>query len=62
MIAPSETALVHELRARIHELESETADQRRQIVDLRDAVAALLEPNMPRILRTPGGIMVLDAH
>jgi hypothetical protein len=34
--------------------------QKRQIEDLRGAVAALMEPDMPRILRAPGGIMVLD--
>jgi hypothetical protein len=61
MAVPSETALVRELRDRIRELERQNTDQRRQIAELRDAVVALLEPDMPRILRTPGGIMVLEA-
>ena len=61
MAVPSETALVRELRDLIRELERQNTDQRRQIAELRDAVVALLEPDMPRILRTPGGIMVLEA-
>ena len=62
MTAPSETALVRELRDRIHEFELQNADLKRQVTELRAAVVALMEPEMPRILRTPGGIMVLDAH
>jgi hypothetical protein len=31
MIDPSETALVHELRAHIHELELQNADLKRQV-------------------------------
>jgi hypothetical protein len=62
MTAPPETALVRELRARIHELELQNTDLKRQVTELRAAVSALMEPDMPRILRTPGGIMVLDAH
>jgi hypothetical protein len=60
MTDPSETALVRELRARIHELDLQNTDLKRQVAELRAAVAALMEPNMPRILRTPGGVMVLD--
>lgn len=59
--APTETALIRELRARIHELEHENTDLKRQVTELRAAVVALMEPEMPRILRTPGGVMVLDA-
>ena len=62
MTAPSETALVRELRARMHELELQNTDLKRQVAELRTAVVALMEPDMPRILRTPGGVMVLDAH
>jgi cell division protein FtsB len=40
----SETDLVRELRARIEELERESADLRRQVEELRDTVAALLAP------------------
>ena len=61
MTAPSEIALVRELRARIHELELQNTDLQRQVTELRVAVTALMEPDMPRILRTPRGIMVLDA-
>jgi hypothetical protein len=60
MTAPSETALVRELRARIRELQFQNTDLNRQVSELRAAVSALMEPDMPRILRTPGGIMVLD--
>jgi chaperonin cofactor prefoldin len=49
MAAPSEHALVRELRARIHELELQNTDLTRQVADLarqnkelREAVAALL--------------------
>jgi hypothetical protein len=62
MTAPPENALVRELRARINELEHQNTDLKRQVTELRAAVSALMEPDMPRILRTPGGIMVLDAH
>jgi hypothetical protein len=51
---------VRELRAHIHELELQNADLKRQVAELRTAVAALMEPDMPRILRTPRGVMVLD--
>ena len=61
MPASSENAMVRELRARIHELELQNTDLKRQVAELRTAVAALMEPDMPRILRTPRGIMVLDA-
>jgi hypothetical protein len=42
-------------------LERQNIDLQRQVTELRAAVAALMEPDMPRILRTPRGIMVLDA-
>ena len=61
MPASSENAMVRELRARIHELELQNTDLQRQVTELRAAVTALMEPDMPRILRTPRGIMVLDA-
>jgi hypothetical protein len=61
MAAPPEHVLVRELRARMHELELQNTDLKRQVTELRAAVVALMEPEMPRILRTPGGIMVLDA-
>jgi hypothetical protein len=60
MTDPSDTALGRELRAHIHELELQNADLKRQVAELRAAVVALMEPDMPRILRTPGGVMVLD--
>ena len=62
MTNPPETALVRELRARIQDLEHQNTDLKRQVTELRAAVAALMEPDMPRILRTPGGVMVLDAN
>jgi hypothetical protein len=61
MTAPPEPALVRELRARINELQRQNTDLERQVAELRAAVTALMEPDMPRILRTPGGVMVLDA-
>jgi hypothetical protein len=60
MAAPPEHALVRELRDQIHELELQNTDLKRQVTELRTAVVALMEPDMPRILRTPGGVMVLD--
>jgi hypothetical protein len=56
----SEAPLVHELRKVIGELREKCDVQERQIAELRDAVVALMEPDMPRVLRTKGGIMVLD--
>jgi hypothetical protein len=56
----SEASLVRELRNVIAGLREKCDVQERQIEELRDAVVALMEPDMPRILRTPGGIMVLD--
>jgi len=61
MAAPPEPALVRELRDRINELERQNTDLTQQVAELRTAVVALMEPDMPRILRTPGGVMVLDA-
>jgi hypothetical protein len=52
--------IVRELRQVVAELQEEVAAHKRQIEELRGAVVALMEANMPRILRTPGGIMVLD--
>jgi hypothetical protein len=60
MTDPSDTALVRELRARTQELELQNTDLKRQVAELRAAVSALMEPDMPRILLTPGGVMVLD--
>ena len=62
MTDASKTALVRELHAHIHELELQNTNLKRQVAELRAAVAALMEPDMPRILRTPGGVMVLDAR
>jgi hypothetical protein len=62
MTAPPENALVRELRARLNELEHQNIDLKWQVTELRAAGSAPLEPDMPRILRNPGGIMVLDAH
>ena len=62
MTTTPDTALVRELRARISELEHQNTDLKRQVTELRAAVCALMEPDMPRILRNPGGIMLLDAH
>ena len=55
-----ELPLVHELRQVIAELQGKHAAQERQIKELRDAVVALKEPGMPRVLRTSEGIIVLD--
>ena len=55
-----EPSLIHELRTVVAELRERSAAQERHIEELRGAVVALMEPNMPRVLRTPGGIMVLD--
>ena len=57
----NEPSLVQELRNALAELQRENADLKRQIGELRGAVVALMEPDMPRILRTPGGIVILDA-
>lgn len=59
-MSQSEPPLVQELRHVVAELQGKCAAQKRQIEELRGAVMALMEPDMPRILRTPGGIMVLD--
>ena len=56
----SEPPLVRELRVAIAALQEKTAAQARQIEELRGAVVALMEPGTPRVLRTPGGIIVLD--
>jgi hypothetical protein len=55
-----EPPIVRELRQVIAKVQAKCAALERQIEELRGAVVALMEPNMPRILRTPGGIMVLD--
>ena len=55
-----EPPLVRELRRVVAELQGKCSAQDRYIGELRAAVVALMEPDMPRILRTPGGIMVLD--
>jgi hypothetical protein len=57
-----EPPLVRELKLRqvIAELQRENAAYECQIKELRGAIVALMEPGMPRILRTPGGIMVLN--
>ena len=57
-----EPPLVRELRLVVAELQDKNAAQNRQIEELRHALLALMEPDMPRILRTPGGIMVLDKY
>jgi hypothetical protein len=55
-----EPPLVRELRKVLAESQEKVAAQERQIAELRTAIVALLEPDMPRVLRTPGGIIVLD--
>ena len=55
-----EPPLVRELRHVIAEFQGKNAAYERQIKELRGVIVALMEPDMPRILRTPGGIMVLD--
>jgi hypothetical protein len=55
-----EPPLVRELRKVLAESQEKVAAQERQIAELRSAIVALLEPDMPRVLRTPGGIIVLD--
>ena len=59
-MGPVEPPLVRELRKVVAELRKAIVAQERHIEELRGAVVALMEPDMPRILRTPGGIMVLD--
>ena len=56
----TEPPLAHELRQAVAELQEKNAAMERQIKELRGAVVALMEPDMPRVLRTPGGIIVLD--
>jgi len=55
-----EPPLVRELRKVVTELRERSVAQERHLEELRGAVVALMEPGMPRILRTPGGVMVLD--
>lgn len=55
-----ETPLVRELRGHIREMEHQLADLKRQNAELREAVVALMEPGMPRILLARTGIMVMD--
>ena len=55
-----ESPLVRELRKVLAESQEKVAAQERHIEELRSAIVALLEPDMPRVLRTPGGIIVLD--
>jgi hypothetical protein len=57
-----ELPLVCELRRVVAELLGKNAAQNRQIEELRGAIVALMEPDMPRILRTPGGVLVLDSR
>ena len=59
-MSQTEPSLVRELRKVIAELQEKVAAQERQIEELRGAIVALMEPDMPRVLRTPGGIIVLD--
>jgi len=59
-MSQTEPPLVRELREVIKGLQDKSAAQARQIEELRTTVLALMEPDMPRILRTPGGIMRLD--
>jgi hypothetical protein len=59
-VSQVEPPLVRELRQAVAELQGKNAAQERQIKELRGVIVALMEPDMPRILRTPGGIMVLD--
>jgi hypothetical protein len=56
----AEPPLARELRGVIAELREKRAAQERLIAELRNVIVALMEPDMPRILGTPGGIMVLD--
>lgn len=56
----SNEPLVTELRAVIAELQHRLAAMERYNSELRSAVIALMEPDTPRILRTLGGIIVLD--
>jgi len=55
-----EEPLVHELHKVVAELREKIAIRERHVEELRGAIVALMEPDMPRILRTPGGVMVLD--
>ena len=50
-----EPPLIRELRQVVTELRERSVAQERH-----SAVVALMEPNIRRVLRTPGGIMVLD--
>lgn len=52
--------LMAELRSVIAELQRRIADVERQNGELRGAVVALMEPDMPRVLRTAGGLIILD--
>jgi hypothetical protein len=57
---PPEPPIVRELRAAIADLQHRLNIQERQIEELRSAVVALLEPGMPRVLRTKDAFIVLD--
>jgi len=49
-----------ELQDRLAELERTVADLRRHNAELREAIVALMEPNMPRVLIGPGSVMIMD--
>jgi hypothetical protein len=61
-MSKTEPLIVRELRQIIAELQKKNAAQEFQIKELRGALLALMEPDMPRILRTPGGVLVLDSR
>ncbi|HTI78922.1 MAG TPA: hypothetical protein VL614_00575 [Acetobacteraceae bacterium] len=48
------------LREEVATLKAENQAQARQIEELRGAVAALLEPEMPRVLLGKTGVMIMD--
>jgi hypothetical protein len=60
MTKPLDPPIIRELRTTVHILQKENRDLRQQNEELRGAVIALMEAGMPRILRTPGGVMVLE--
>ncbi len=55
-----QVALIGELRQEIEKMQRLLTDMERQNRELREAIVALMEPGMPRVLLARSGIMVMD--
>jgi hypothetical protein len=55
-----QVALIVELRQEIEKMQRLLNDMKRQNTELREAIVALMEPGMPRVLLARSGIMVMD--